>query len=104
MGAFQGREHHPRVLESRENAWIFTFTPPFLQPSTQARLREAQKHFAGFNAELAACNAEFDARADNLLQFLDRVTGPIIEFVDKLKILDESSDKESLIKEWYSLD
>ena len=37
-------------------------------------------------------------------KFLDRVTGPIIEFVDKLKILDESSDKESLIKEWYSLD
>lgn len=61
----------------RENAWVFTFTPPFLQPSTQARLREAQKFFAAFNTELSACNAEFDARADNLLQFLDRVTADI---------------------------
>jgi hypothetical protein len=61
----------------RENAWVFTFTPPFLQPSTQARLREAKKYFEAFNAELAACNAEFDARADNLLQFLDRVTADI---------------------------
>lgn len=61
----------------RENAWIFTFTPPFLQPSTQSRLREAQKYFTAFNAELASCNASFDARADNLLQFLDRVTSDI---------------------------
>lgn len=61
----------------RENAWIFTITPPFLQPSTQSRLREAQKYFSNFNAELAACDAEFDARADNLLQFLDRVTADI---------------------------
>jgi hypothetical protein len=61
----------------RENAWIFTFSPPFLQPSTQSKLREAQKFFTAFNTELAACNAEFDARADNLLQFLDRVTADI---------------------------
>lgn len=61
----------------RENAWIFTFSPPFLQPSTQSRLREAQKFFKAFNAELSSCNAEFDARADNLLQFLDRVTADI---------------------------
>ncbi len=61
----------------RENAWIFTFTPPFLQPSTQAKLKEAQKHFTTFNEELASCDAEFDARADNLLQFLDRVTADI---------------------------
>jgi len=61
----------------RENAWVFTFSPPFLQPSTQSRLREAQKYFNAFNQELSACDAEFDARADNLLQFLDRVTADI---------------------------
>ncbi len=61
----------------RENAWVFTFSPPFLQPSTQSRLRDAQKMFNKFNAELTACEADFDARADNLLQFLDRVTADI---------------------------
>lgn len=61
----------------RENAWVFTFSPPFLQPSTQSRLRDAQKMFNAFNAELRACEADFDARADNMLQFLDRVTADI---------------------------
>ncbi len=61
----------------RENAWFFTFSPPFLQPSTQSRLRDAQKFLNDFNTELSACEADFDARADNLLQFLDRVTADI---------------------------
>jgi len=61
----------------REDAWFFTFSPPFLQPSTQARLRDSRKKLLDFNAELAACSADFDTRADNLLQFLDRVTADI---------------------------
>lgn len=61
----------------RETAWIFTFSPPFVQPSTTARLREARNSLLGFNRELANCSAEFDTRADNLLQFLDRVTADI---------------------------
>lgn len=61
----------------REDAWVFTLSPPFLQPSTQARLRDAQQFFAAFNAELASCQADFDTRADNLLQFLDRITADI---------------------------
>ncbi len=61
----------------REDAWVFTFSPPFLQPSTQARLRDSREKFLDFNKELAACSADFDTRADNLLQFLDRVTADI---------------------------
>lgn len=61
----------------REDAWFFTFSPPFLQPSTQARLRDAQKSLLAFNTELSACEADFDTRADNLLQFMDRVTADI---------------------------
>ena len=61
----------------REDAWIFTFSPPFLQPSTQAKLREARQELLAFNAELSACQADFDVRADNLLQFIDRVTADI---------------------------
>lgn len=61
----------------REDAWVFTFSPPFLQPSTQARLREARAKLLEFNDELASCDADFDTRADNLLQFMDRVTADI---------------------------
>ncbi len=61
----------------RENAWFFTFSPPFLQPTTQARLRDAGKKMRDFNKELAACKADFDVRADNMLQFIERVTGDI---------------------------
>ncbi|TCD15364.1 DUF2333 family protein [Oricola cellulosilytica] len=61
----------------RENAWIFTFSPPFLQPSTPARLRDARESLLAFNRELEGCKADFDARSDNLLQFLDRVTADI---------------------------
>ncbi|MEM9279376.1 MAG: DUF2333 family protein [Pseudomonadota bacterium] len=69
----QGRE----AANYRENAWILTFSPPFLQPSTQARLRDARQKLLDFNTELSACNADFDTRADNLLQFMDRVTADI---------------------------
>jgi hypothetical protein len=36
----------------REDAWVFTLSPPFLQPSTQARLRDARKSLLAFNEEL----------------------------------------------------
>lgn len=61
----------------REDAWVVTFSPPFLQPSTQARLRDARRSLLAFNEELGACTADFDVRSDNLLQFLDRVTADI---------------------------
>lgn len=61
----------------REDAWVMTVTPPFFQPSTTARLKEAREELLAFNSELADCKADFDTRADNLLQFLDRVTSDI---------------------------
>lgn len=60
-----------------EDAWVLTFSPPFVQPSTSSRLRDAKVAFEAFNAELTQCDADFDARADNLLQFLDRITADI---------------------------
>lgn len=61
----------------REDAWVMTFTPPFFQPSSTARLKEARRDLLAFNNDLSNCKADFDARADNLLQFLDRVTADI---------------------------
>jgi hypothetical protein len=69
----------------RETAWIFTLSPPFVQPSTPARLRDARKSLLAFNRELSACDAQFDTRADNLLQFLDRVTADIGSTSDVLQ-------------------
>jgi hypothetical protein len=64
-------------INYREDAWFLTFSPPFLQPSTQARLRDGRQNLLDFNEELKVCRADFDARADNLMQFFDRITGDI---------------------------
>ena len=40
-------------------------------------MKEARKELLAFNDELINCEADFDVRADNLLQFLDRVTADI---------------------------
>lgn len=61
----------------RENAWVVTLSWPFLQPSTPNKLREARRELLQFNEELSRCQADFDARSDNLLQFLDRVTSDL---------------------------
>lgn len=61
----------------REDAWVVTFSPPFLQPSTPAKLRDARRSLLAFNEELERCAADFDTRADNLMQFLDRVTSDL---------------------------
>ncbi|MDA7948932.1 MAG: DUF2333 family protein [Hyphomicrobiaceae bacterium] len=44
---------------------------------TPTYYREAFKALADYNKRLTACNATFDARADNLLQFLDRIAKDI---------------------------
>jgi hypothetical protein len=73
----QNLQQAREAINYREDAWFITFSPPFLQPTTQARMRDARASLISFNEELARCQADFDARADNLLQFLDRVTGDI---------------------------
>jgi len=73
----QNLQEAREAINYREDAWFVTFSPPFLQPTTQARMRDARVNLLAFNEELGRCQADFDARADNLLQFLDRVTGDI---------------------------
>jgi len=65
------------AINYREDAWFVTFTPPFLQPSTPSRMRDAARRFADFNQEMTRCQGDFDARSDNLMQFVDRVTGDL---------------------------
>ena len=73
----QNLQEAREAMNYREDAWYATFSPPFLQPTTQSRMRDARRKLLAFNEELSRCQADFDARADNLLQFLDRVTGDI---------------------------
>ena len=73
----QNLQEAREAINYREDAWVVTSSWPFLQPSTQSRMRDARQSLAAFNTELGQCRADFDARADNLLQFFDRVTGDI---------------------------
>lgn len=84
LGRVRGTSSINQTLQSaresanyREDAWVMTLTPPFFQPSTTTRLREARKALLAFNDELSNCKADFDVRADNLLQFMERVTADI---------------------------
>lgn len=76
----------------REDAWVVTMSWPFIQPSTSSRLNDAIDSFKAFNKDLADCRANFDARADNLLQFLDRVTSDIGATSDVLQRRMEQSN------------
>ena len=44
---------------------------------TQSYFRNAQKSLQRYNERLANCSATYDARADNLIQFLDRIAKDI---------------------------
>ncbi|MCI5074418.1 DUF2333 family protein [Oricola sp.] len=75
-----------------EDAWWLTFSAPFVQPTTAERQRDAKRALDRFNQELTACEGQFDARTDNLMQFLDRITGDIGSTSDILRQRMEASD------------
>ncbi len=73
------------AINYRETAWTVTSSWPFLQPSTQSRYREAMDQLRAFNNELRRCDATFDTRADNLLEFFRTVTSSIGDTSDILQ-------------------
>lgn len=88
----QNLQDAKEAMAYNEDAWWLTFSPPFIQPSTPERHRAALGALASFNQEMNSCRGEFDARSDNLLQFLDRVTGDIGSTSDILRARMEASD------------
>ncbi|OCW59180.1 DUF2333 family protein [Hoeflea olei] len=88
----QNLQNARQAMAYDEDAWWLTFSPPFVQPSTPERQREALRALTAFNGELEKCTGEFDARADNLLQFLDRITGDIGSTSDILRQQMEASN------------
>lgn len=73
-----------------ENAWYIGVRGP-TRP-TPSVYREAIQKLNAFNASLEKCQATFDARADNLLQFLDRIAGDMGSTSDILRSQIEASD------------
>lgn len=64
-------------MQYDEESWYVSFSPFGFRTPTQNVYRQAIVELRGFNKELEACQAIFDGRADNLLQFLDRISNDL---------------------------
>lgn len=64
-------------LQFDEYSWYFGLSPFGPKTPTPSYYRAAIDSFRTFNTELAACQATFDGRADNLVQFLDRIANDL---------------------------
>lgn len=64
-------------IQFDEETWYFGFSPFGPKTPTPSFYRAAMRDLHKFNDALAACNATFDARSDNLVQFLDRIANDL---------------------------
>lgn len=64
-------------MQFDEETWYFGFNPFGPKTPTPSFYRSAIRELRTFNDRLASCNAVFDARADNLITFLDRIASDI---------------------------
>ncbi|MBX9458493.1 MAG: DUF2333 family protein [Rhizobium sp.] len=64
-------------MQYSESAWYINFSPFGFPPTTQSTYRRAIVELQKFNTELETCQATFDGRADNLLEFLDRIANDL---------------------------
>jgi hypothetical protein len=65
------------ALQFDEYTWYFSLSPFGPKTPTPSFYRSAIKDLRKFNHRLETCDAVFDARADNLLQFVDRIAKDI---------------------------
>ncbi|CAD7024536.1 hypothetical protein REJC140_00487 [Pseudorhizobium endolithicum] len=64
-------------LQFDEYSWYFGLSPFGPKTPTPSYYRAAIDSFRKFNTDLAACRATFDSRADNLVQFVDRIANDL---------------------------
>jgi hypothetical protein len=79
-------------LQFDESSWYFGFQPFGPKTPTPAYYRAAAKSLRKFNTDLGNCNATFDGRADNLIEFIDRITNDLGSTSD---VLAERSEKHN---------
>ncbi|APO75578.1 hypothetical protein AM571_CH02773 [Rhizobium etli 8C-3] len=64
-------------LQFDEYSWYFGLNPFGPKTPTPSYYRSAIGSLRKFNTDLASCNAVFDGRADNLIQFIDRIANDL---------------------------
>lgn len=64
-------------LQFDEYSWYFGLQPFGFKTPTPSYYRAAINSLRKFNLDLAACKAVFDTRADNLVQFVDRIANDL---------------------------
>lgn len=64
-------------MQFDESTWYFGLNPFGPKTPTPSFYRAAIRDLNAFNTRLETCSAVFDARADNLIQFLDRIANDI---------------------------
>ncbi|KQV64553.1 DUF2333 family protein [Rhizobium sp. Root1220] len=64
-------------LQFDEYSWYFGLNPFGPKTPTPSYYRSALESLRKFNTDLASCNAIFDTRADNLIQFIDRIANDL---------------------------
>ncbi len=64
-------------LQFDEETWYFGLSPFGPKTPTPSYYRDAVKKLRAFNRRLETCQAVFDARADNLKQYIDRIASDI---------------------------
>lgn len=77
-------------LQFDEYSWYFGLDPFGPKTPTPSYYRAAIGHLGAFNQRLERCEAVFDARADNLVQFIDRIANDIGSTSDILRRRSES--------------
>ncbi|MGU3575762.1 DUF2333 family protein [Brucellaceae bacterium C25G] len=64
-------------MQFAEDAWYFGLSPFGPKTPTPSYYRSAIKDIRNFNKRLESCDAVFDARADNLIQYIDRIANDL---------------------------
>lgn len=64
-------------MQYDEGSWYISFSPFGFRTPTPSVYNEAIKQLRTFNTELENCSSTFDSRADNLLEFLDRIANDL---------------------------
>ncbi|MGB3502606.1 MAG: DUF2333 family protein [Mesorhizobium sp.] len=84
MGRLRGTSRiDANLQDARGNAqfdeytWYLGLNPPGPKTPTPSYYRRVINSLRAFNADLEKCNAVFDARADNLIQYLDRIASAL---------------------------
>jgi hypothetical protein len=77
-------------MQFDEETWYFGLSPFGPKTPSPSFYRAAIRDLEAFNTRLASCDATFDARADNLLSFIDRIANDMGSTSD---ILRERSEK-----------